>query len=194
MLNKRLIWCAASTHSNEEKIIAETHLNLKKKFRNLLTIIIPRHTQRTKEINKIIKQIGLRTIVRTTNRKIKHSTDIYLVDTYGETKKFFSISKIAFIGGSLVSHGGQNPIEPARFQLNIIHGPNINNFKDIYKFFNEKKIAFKVANQNQLLNTTQKLLKIKKKKKINLEKMGNLILKKSIVEIINIFNDEIKKA
>ena len=193
-LNKRLIWCAASTHPNEEKIIAEIHLTLKKKFHNLLTIIIPRHTQRTEEINKKIKQIGLRTIVRTDNKKIKHNTDIYLVDTYGETKKFFSISKIAFIGGSLVTHGGQNPIEPARFQLNIIHGPNINNFKDIYKLFNEKKIAFKVANQNQLLNTTQKLLKIKKKRKINLEKMGNLILKKSIVEIINIFNDEIKKA
>ena len=138
-LNKRLIWCAVSTHPGEEKIIAKTHSILKKKFSNLLTIIIPRHTQRINKINKEIRSMGLKTIIRTTNQNVKNETDIYLVDTYGETKKFFSISKIAFIGGSLVKHGGQNPIEPARFKLNIIHGPNIDNFKDIYKLFNKKK-------------------------------------------------------
>ena len=193
-LNKRLIWCAVSTHPGEEKIIAKTHSILKKKFSNLLTIIIPRHTQRINKINKEIRSMGLKTIIRTTNQNVKNETDIYLVDTYGETKKFFSISKIAFIGGSLVKHGGQNPIEPARFKLNIIHGPNIDNFKDIYKLFNKKKIAYKITNSNQLRSITEKLLIIKKKNKINLEKIGNLILKKSIVEVNKIFKDEIKKA
>jgi 3-deoxy-D-manno-octulosonic-acid transferase len=193
-INKRLIWCASSTHPSEEKIIAKTHLVLKKKFNNLLTIIIPRHIRRINEINQEINSMGLKTIIRTTNQKINHGTDIYLVDTYGETKKFFNISKIAFIGGSLVDHGGQNPIEPARFNLNIIHGPNINNFKDIYDLFNKKRIAHKIKNFNQLKDITHKLLNIKKKKKINLEKIGNIILQKSIKEVVSTFNDEIKKT
>ena len=138
--------------------------------------------------------MNLETITRTSNNKITDKTDIYLVDTYGETKEFFKISKVAFIGGSLVNHGGQNPIEPARFKLNIIHGPNIDNFKDIYKFFEKRGITHKINNQNQLINVTQKLLTIKKKKRVDLDKIGNLILKKSIVEIQNIFNNEIKKT
>ena len=193
-IKNRLILCASSTHPSEEKIIANVHSHLKSKINNLLTIIIPRHVQRIKEINEEIKSLGLRTIVRSANEKIEKETDIYLVDTYGETKKFFNISKVAFIGGSIVNHGGQNPIEPARFNLNIIHGPNIDNFKDIYRLFDEKKAAFKIKNISELKKISLKLLKGKKKKKINFSNMGNLILKKSEAEILKIFKDEIKKT
>ena len=193
-INKRTIWCASSTHPGEEKIIAKSHLILKKRYSNLLTVIIPRHVNRINQINNELDQLGLKTIVRTSNKKINFDTDIYLVDTYGETKKFFSISKIAFIGGSMVNHGGQNPIEPARFNLNIIHGPYINNFKDIYKLFNKKKIAHKIINLDQLNKVSLQLLKKKKKKKININKIGNLILKNSIIEVLKVFKNEIKKA
>ena len=194
IINKRLVWCASSTHPGEEKIIAKAHIILKRKFKNLLTIIIPRHTQRINEINDEMNNLGLNTIIRTSREKIKNKTDIYLVDTYGETKKFFNLSKIAFIGGSLVKHGGQNPIEPARYQLDIIHGPYVNNFRDIYKLFSKKKVSHKITNINQLVNVAERLLQNKKKKKIDLEKIGNSILKKSIIEITDIFNNEIKKA
>ena len=193
-IKKRLILCASSTHPSEEKIIANIHSQLKKNINNLLTIIIPRHVQRIRKINEEIKSLGLRTIIRSSNEKIKKETDIYLVDTYGETKKFFNISKVAFIGGSIVNHGGQNPIEPARFNLNIIHGPNIDNFKDIYRLFDKKKAAFKINNINELKKISFKLLKVKRRKKINLSDMGNLILKKSEAEILKIFKDEIKKT
>ena len=193
-IKKRLILCASSTHPSEEKIIANIHSQLKKNINNLLTIIIPRHVQRIRKINEEIKSLGLRTIIRSSNEKIKKETDIYLVDTYGETKKFFNISKVAFIGGSIVNHGGQNPIEPARFNLNIIHGPNIDNFKDIYRLFDKKKAAFKINNISELKKISFKLLKGKKRKKINLSDMGNLILKKSEAEILKIFKDEIKKT
>ena len=193
-IKKRLILCASSTHPSEEKIIANIHSQLKKNINNLLTVIIPRHVQRIRKINKEIKSLGLRTIIRSTNEKIKKETDIYLVDTYGETKKFFNISKVAFIGGSIVNHGGQNPIEPARFNLNIIHGPNIDNFKDIYRLFDKKKAAFKINNISELKKISFKLLKGKKRKKINLSDMGNSILKKSEAEILKIFKDEIKKT
>ena len=113
--------------------IAKTHISLKKKYKNLLTIIIPRHVDRKNQYTMKWVQLGLKSIIKTSNQKIKNDTDILIVDTYGETK-FFKISKVAFIGGSLINHGGQNPIEPARFNLNIIHGPDIKNLKMFINF------------------------------------------------------------
>jgi len=167
---------------------------LKKKYKNLLTIIIPRHVERIREIYNDLSSLDLKTIIRTSNKTINSNTDIYLVDSYGETKKFFNISKIAFIGGSIINHGGQNPIEPARSGLDILHGPNIQNFKDIYQFFNRSKIAYKFNNLKQLIAISDKLLIRKKNKKINLIKMGKLILRKNLNEINKILNNELKKT
>ena len=193
-INKKLILVASSTHPNEEMIISKTHLKLKKIFKNLLTIIIPRHIHRVQDIAKDIQSLNLKTIIRTSKQKIKPDTDIYLVDTYGETKKFFNISKTTFIGGSLTNHGGQNPIEPARFGLNIIHGPHVRNFRDIFKFFANKKISHKIKNHNELFKVSQKLLTKNNKIKLNLRKIGNSILKETVIEIKNILSHEIKKT
>tara|TARA_Y100001936_G_scaffold210183_1_gene216820 strand:- start:252 stop:1100 length:849 start_codon:yes stop_codon:yes gene_type:complete len=193
-LKKRLIWVASSTHPSEEVLVGKTHLDLSKKFKNLLTIIIPRHINRVSKIKDDLTTMGLNTITRSSKRKIDLNTDIYLVDTYGETKKFFKIAKMIFIGGSIVNHGGQNPIEPARYGLRIVHGPNVRNFKDIFKFFKEKKLAFKINNQNQLRAISHKLLTKKKTKTIDLKKIGKNILKKSVLEINQIFVNEIKKT
>ena len=193
-IKNRYIWVASSTHPKEELTIAKAHLRLKKKFKNLLTIIIPRHVNRIKEITNDIEPLKLRIIIRTSKKKIKSDTDIYLVDTYGETKKFFKISKTTFIGGSLANHGGQNPIEPASYGLNIIHGPNVRNFKDIFKLFEKRKISHEIKNDNQLLNIAQKLLTKNNKINLNLKEMGNSILKKTVIEVNNILNNEIKKT
>ncbi len=193
-IKNRIIFCASSTHPTEERQIAKSHLSLKKKYKNLLTIIIPRHIERVKEIYSDLELLNLNTIIRSSNKKVNPNTDIYLVDTYGETKKFFNISKIAFIGGSIISHGGQNPIEPARFGLNILHGPNTQNFSDIYRFFNKSKIAHKFNNLNQLISLSDKLLVTKKNKKLNFVKMGNVILKKNVKEINRVLNNELKKT
>ena len=193
-IKNRCIWVASSTHPNEEEIIAKAHLRLKKEFKNLLTVIIPRHVNRVKEITDNLETLHLKTIIRTSKQKIKSDTDIYLVDTYGETKKFFELSKTTFIGGSLANHGGQNPIEPASFGLNIIHGPHVRNFKDIFKLFAEKKISHEIKNVNQLLNIARKLLKKNNKINLNLKEMGNSILKKTVIEVNNILNNEIKKT
>ncbi len=193
-IKKRLIFCASSTHKGEEELIAKSHLKLKKKYKNLLTIIIPRHVNRINEIYNDLKLLGLKTIIRTSNKNIEKNTDIYLVNTYGETKKFFNISKIAFIGGSLIKHGGQNPIEPAKFGLKILHGPNVHNFNDIYKLFNKKKISYQIKNLHQLTNVSSKLLVIKKSNGISIKKLGDSILKKSVNEINKRFINEIKKT
>ena len=193
-VKNRCIWVASSTHPKEELIIAKTHLRLKKEFKNLLTIIIPRHINRIKEITNDLLSSNLKTIIRTSKQKIKSDTDIYLVDTYGETKKFFKISKITFIGGSLANHGGQNPIEPASFGVNIIHGPHVRNFKDIFKLFALNKISHEIKNETQLFNIAHKLLKKNTKINLDLREMGDSILKKTVIEVNNILNNEIKKT
>ena len=167
--------CASSTHYGEESIIAKAHLILKNKNKNLLTIIIPRHVDRAEEIINELESFRLNIIKRSSNKKINQNTDIYLVDSYGETKKFFKISKIAFIGGSFVNHGGQNPIEPIRFGLDILHGPYVQNFKDIYRLFNKKKIAYKISNLNKFVSISNKLLTNKKNKRLDLNIMGKSI-------------------
>ena len=156
----------------------------------MLTIIIPRHINRTSSIKKEVDKLKLNSIIKSSKEKILDNTDIFIVDSYGETKKFFNVSNIVFMGGSIVKHGGQNPIEPARFGLRVIHGPNISNFKDIYDFFGANGIAFKIYNKNQLIRITKKLLVKKNKNSLNLKKIGNKILENTLKEL----NYEIEKA
>ena len=106
---------------------------------------------------------------------------------------FFKISKFAFIGGSLNNHGGQNPIEPAQYNLKVVHGPNIENFREIYHLFKKKKISYRVNNLKQLIKIADHILS-NKKNNISLKRTGELILKKYVKEINQIFNNEIKKT
>ena len=110
---------------------------------------------------------------------------MYLVDTYGETEKFYSISKVTFLGGSLIKHGGHNPLEPARYGSRIIHGPYINNFKDIYKLLSQLNISKKINNKNQIIYILKKQLEKKKRlsKNIKLDLMGKKILNNNLLEV-----------
>ena len=107
------------------------------------------------------------------------------MDTYGETEKFYSISKVVFLGGSLIKHGGQNPLEPARNGCKIIHGPHINNFKEVYKLLSQLKISKKINNKNQITSFLKKELKNKKalSNNIKLNLMGTKILNNNLLEI-----------
>ena len=189
-INSRKIWCASSTHPNEEIDCAKIHQNLRKKYNNILTIIIPRHINRTNEIKKKIEELGLVVSLRSSNKKIKKNTDIYLVDTYGETKKFYKYSKIVFLGGSLPissKKGGQNPIEAARLGATIIHGPNVSNFKEVYKLFNKKLISHQAKNALELETLVERLIqksKIKTNKYSKIRNIGSNILKKTYSEIV----------
>jgi len=184
----RKIWCAASTHNTEEKLSALVHKKLKKKYKDLITIIIPRHIQRTNDIINEAKNLNLNVQTRSLSNKINNNTDIYLVDTYGESKSFYRICKTVFLGGSLVNHGGQNPIEAARFGCKIIHGPYIQNFTEVYKLLKKNKISFKIKNIEQLVHWVDKsfLKKTNFSKKSNkLKKIGSIILGKTYAEIDN---------
>ena len=181
----RLIFCAASTHYNEELFIGKMHKDLRLKNKNLLTILIPRHANRSSAITNELKNIGLKIITRSSNEQISKSTDIYIVDTYGETSKFYELSNITFLGGSLVPHGGQNPLEPARTGSYILHGPYIQNFTEIYNMLSKLNISSKINSIFNMKKIVNKKIKYKQPKKVRqkLINIGNNILKKNLNEI-----------
>ena len=191
-IKKRKVWVASSTHVNEEIFCAKAHLELKKKEKNLLTIIIPRHIHRAKEIVSNIQKLGLKVIKYSSNIKDLKKKDIFIVDTFGETKKFHKIACSVFLGGSIAKKGGHNPLEAARYGSRILHGPNIDNFKDVYKLLKTLNVSKKIVSPNQLAN----LIVFKKNKNtgIKIKKIGGIILKKTIKELDNLINNEFKKT
>jgi len=179
------IWCAASTHNGEEIFISKLHKILKKKENNLLTIIIPRHIDRCKTIIEDLKKQNLKIITHSSNQEIKRNTDIYLVDTYGEAKQFYNLSNITFVGGSIIKHGGQNPLEPARLGNYIINGPNIENFREIYNFLVKNKMSTTTASTLNIKKIVQEKInqKISNKNKEKIFKIGNIIINKNMFYI-----------
>ena len=180
------IWCASSTHFTEEKFCGSVHKELKKKYKNLLTIIIPRHIERTSEIKNELINLDLKVQTYDSNEKIKNDTDIFIVDTYGKTKTFYKLCKNVFLGGSLIEHGGQNPLEATRYGCNILHGPYVSNFEEIYSFLKKNKISEKINNHKKMINTLERLLKKKtnsKKTQYKLKLIGQQILDSTLKEI-----------
>ena len=195
-LKNRKIWCASSTHSGEEIICSKVHLNLKKKYKNLLTIIIPRHIHRVNKIFQEINDLKLNVVLHSSKSKKLKDADIYLVDTYGETKKFYNSSDIVFMGKSLSGKGGQNPLEPARQGATILYGPNIDNFSDTYTLLNKLGISHKVNGVSSLTKLVNKLI-IKpnnKKNYLKIAKIGKKTLNETKDEINSLLNNEIKKT
>ena len=191
-LVKKKIWVASSTHKNEEIFCAKSHLKLKKKIKNLITIIIPRHVHRSEEIKKSIEKLGLNVEIHSSNKKNLKNTDIYLVDTFGETKKFHKIASTVFLGGSIINRGGQNPLEAARYGAKILHGTNTDNFKDVYKLLKSLNVSRIISTPNQLASSITF-----KKNKINgikIKKIGDKILEKTIKELDSLIINEFKKT
>ncbi len=187
--SKKIVWCASSTHQTEEEFACQVHLKLKKKYMNLLTVIIPRHIDREKQIKDQISKLNLKIHSHEPKTKIHQNTDIYLVNSFGKTKSFFTLIRNIFLGGSLINHGGQNPLEAVRYNCNILHGPNVFNFHEVYKFLANQKISKKIYSINQAVNVLDKLFSSKKTKKNIKNKVkliGEKILRKNIYEINSI--------
>ena len=132
-----------------------------------------------------MERLGLKTIVHSSKQELKVDTDIYLVDSYGLSSKFYNLSNITFMGGSLIKHGGQNPLEPARLGNFIINGPNINNFKEIYSFLFKNKISLMTSSMPKMKQIIIKKINQKDNKQnvIKIRKIGNRILDKNIFYI-----------
>jgi 3-deoxy-D-manno-octulosonic-acid transferase len=146
----RPVIAAASTHPGEEIAMIDVHRRLKHSFKGLLTIIVPRHPERGDSIAGMARGQGLTFAQRSAGQKLERTTDVYIADTLGELGLIYRIAPIVFMGGSLVEHGGQNPIEAARLGPAILHGPHVWNFREVYA-------ALDAAGGAELVTDTGKL-------------------------------------
>ena len=184
-LQKRITFIALSTHNTEEEFCIKAHLSLKLKYPNLLTLIIPRHINRIAKIEEIAKKLKLNYLTQDSLSGIKDNTDILIINTYGNTQRFLKLSKCIFIGGSLINHGGQNPIEVAYNNSLIFHGPYVDNFTEIYNFLNKENISFEVKSVKELIDHLDKNFNANQSNNIKekIIKMGNEILSKTIKKL-----------
>ena len=159
LIGQRPVWLAASTHMGEEEQIARSHKTLSVDMPDLLTIIVPRHPHRGAEIQQTLTPFGLVTKLRSQNQQPDEDCALYIADSLGELGLFYSLCPVSFIGGSLVPHGGQNPIEAALIGSAIITGPYYQNFAAVYRHFLEAEAVFKISDNIELTSILNRLIK-----------------------------------
>jgi 3-deoxy-D-manno-octulosonic-acid transferase len=146
----RPLIAAASTHPGEESAMIEAHCRLRGNFPGLLTVIAPRHPERGPGVVELAAAAGLKAASRSRGERPVDTTDIYVADTMGELGLIYRLAPAVFIGGSLVKHGGQNPIEAAKLGAAILHGPHVFNFAEIYDALDSAHGAELVADADRL--------------------------------------------
>jgi len=146
----RTVIAAASTHAGEENEIIAAHRRLRPKCPTLLTIIAPRHPERGPAIAEAAKVAGLSVALRSRGDLPKPDIDVFIADTLGELGLIYRLAPIVFMGGSIASHGGQNPIEAIRLGAAVVHGPNVWNFAEIYAALDAAHGAELIADEETL--------------------------------------------
>lgn len=154
----RTIWLAASTHAGEEAVIAQTHERLKERFGDLLTIIVPRHYARGEAIKQELSALGMQISLRSRNEEIKPQTAIYIADSMGELGLFYRLCNIAFVGGSLIPHGGQNVLEAVRLECAVVSGFYTHNFADVVNALEQQQAICLVHDAASLAGAVELLL------------------------------------
>ena len=152
------IMLAGSTHQGEDKIILETYKRLKETHSDLKLIIAPRHLTRVEEVESLIKEFGFAYDLRSNQVSSIQNIDVMILDTLGELGKMYEFSDLSFIGGSFNKTGGHNPLESIVFNIPVISGPSIHNFKDIYAIIQNAEAGFVVQNSKELFDRADKLL------------------------------------
>ena len=185
--NKNILFGGISTHYDEEIFCGKVHLELKNKYKKFISIIIPRHVNRAESIKNDLENLKLKVHLHSSKINIENDTDIYLVDTYGETKSFLNMCKVVYLGGSIIRRGGQNPLEAARSGCKVIHGSNVDNFKEIYALLNNIGVSSKINGVKDAKIKIIKNLKTNVKQKKNIVKINQLGRK-----ILNSINLEIR--
>jgi 3-deoxy-D-manno-octulosonic-acid transferase len=149
-IGARLVIAAASTHAGEEAAVISAHKRLRVKHPSLLTVIAPRHPERGRIVGDLAKTAGLSVAQRSLGELPKSGVDIFVADTLGELGLVYRLAPIVFMGGSLASHGGQNPIEPIRLGAAVVHGPHVWNFAEIYQALDTARGAQAIADEETL--------------------------------------------
>src|SRR5258705_11535356 len=158
MTRGRPVIVAASTHPGEEEILLEAHKTLAGFFPGLLSVIVPRHPARGAAVASLVAASGLRAALRSREELPTATSDIYVADTMGELGLFYRFAPIVFMGGSMVAHGGQNPVEAVKLGASVVHGPHVFNFADVYEALDQAGGARQADTQEALVKQLGRLL------------------------------------
>lgn len=154
----RAAWAAISTHDGEEAIAAEVHQMLKTRHDDIVTIIVPRHPHRVEAIEAMLAEKGLKVAKRSSGAPIDADTDVFLGDTIGEMGLYLQLANIGFIGNSMTTQGGHNPMEPAMMGVAVLTGHNVQNFRDAFQRLIKNGGARVVKDRNMLAGAVNFLL------------------------------------
>lgn len=155
----RRYWVAGSTHPGEEKMILEAFNNLRLRLHDLKLILVPRHVERTPEVEKLLKSMDISYRLLKENEPNLDIVDVILVNTTGELMNFYAIADVVYVGKSLAGNtGGHNIIEPAIFGKPIVHGNNMQNFKKVTDIFQEAHACVEVIDEYNLEIATLEIL------------------------------------
>lgn len=158
----RPIWIAGSTHEGEEALIIQAHRQLLRTYPHLLLLLVPRHPERFNTVEALIKKEKLQFIRRSSGERPNANTRVILGDTMGEMMMMYGVSDIAFVGGSLVKHGGHNPLEPLAFKIPVISGKHTFNFPEVFEMLLEEQGVIEVnSTAEELAGAVEALLRSK---------------------------------
>jgi 3-deoxy-D-manno-octulosonic-acid transferase len=198
-LINNMFWCAASTHNGEEKFCLHTHLALRKEYKNIITIIAPRHIDRVQDIKKVCNNLNLSAQILDKNENIVEGKEIIIINSYGTLLSYFKYAKSVFIGKSILkilkNVGGQNPIDAAKLGCKVYHGPYVYNFEEIYEILKKNNISKKVESPEDLAANLLKDFSYREKetKKFSsiMNDLGDKTLTLTMKKINNLLYNEI---
>ncbi|MBU0681172.1 MAG: 3-deoxy-D-manno-octulosonic acid transferase [Proteobacteria bacterium] len=147
-----------STHPGEEKILSSCFVMLRQEFPGLFLVIAPRNIERSPEIVDLYEGLGFAVVCRSARGAVWEDHDLLIVDTMGELVDFYQGADMVFVGGSLVTFGGHNPLEPAAFGKPVLFGPHMEDFADIVSEMLHEDAARQVKNVDELCLALQNFL------------------------------------
>ncbi|WP_269620171.1 lipid IV(A) 3-deoxy-D-manno-octulosonic acid transferase [Zhongshania sp. BJYM1] len=156
----RPVWIAASTHAGEDEILLAAHRQLLNEQPDAVLILVPRHPERFLKVAELVAASGFRYLRRSEyqNECSAEGAQVILGDTMGELLLLLGCADIAFVGGSLIEHGGHNTLEPAAWGLPVLTGPSDFNFAEISSLLEASGGLIKVADSDALARELGALL------------------------------------
>mgnify|MGYP006131873701 FL=1 len=192
-LLKNRFWLAASTHKGEEVFCFQTHIKLKKKYKDIITIIAPRHIERVKSIKRSCDDFNLNVQILNKNEPILDNKEIIIINSFGILSNYFKYAKSVFIGKSTIKSlenvGGQNPIDAAKLGCKIYHGPYVYNFKEVYEILEKNYISKKIENAEELSDNLIKDLEDHRKENKKISVLINNLGQKTLADTMNKINN-----
>lgn len=158
LFGQRPVWIAGSTHPGEEAILLEAHRAIRVQHPEAVLVLAPRHPERAQEVVSLIAQQGESVTLRSEGTPLKATDSVFLIDGVGELKRFYGAADVAFLGGSLIPHGGQNPLEAQIAGRPVLFGPFMMNFKSIARTILEEQTGREVSDAQELATQVLMLL------------------------------------